>query len=650
MGGCLSQHWKEWLKIGAEKWVLTVLREGYRVPFSTTPPLIDNLQAESFRTTTSKTTALQQEITQLQLKEAIEEAREHPGFFSHIFLVPKGSGGFRPVIDLSSLNTYVVKTPFKMETPRTVMDAIREGDWMVSVDLKDAYLQVPIHPDSRRYLRFKWKERVWQFRTLCFGLSTAPQVFTRLMAPVSAVMHRSGFRLLRYLDDWLLLASSQEEAEEALRFLLQLCRRLGIQVNWEKSSLQPAQERTFLGMKIQSIGLKVFPTDERLQNLCLNIESFLASPAPSAKAWLKLLGHMSSLIHLVPNSRRRMRNLQLHLHQYWDGTTMSDQEPVPHTKGIEQDLAWWSDKQNLEIGQSLQVVTPDIRLHTDASTVGWGASLDQQTVSGIWNPQEVSLHINLLELRAIRLALLHFTREVTGKAVALFTDNTTALAYLLKQGGTRSSALNAEAQRILSWTEEQNVTLSPRFIRGESNVIADSLSRHGQVLPTEWTLHEDICKQLWKLWGCPTVDLFATRDNFRLHNFVSPFTDPLALATDAFTYNWNGLDAYAYPPIAVVRKVLNKLRISQNTRLILIAPFWPQKEWFPDLMAAAVEAPRILPERWDLLRQPHMRRFHQGLHKLQLAAWRLSTVSSDRRVSQHRSGSSWQHTNAIPLL
>ena len=81
---------------------------------------------------------------------------------------------------------------------------------MVSIDLKEAYLQVPIHPDSRKYLRFVVFGRGYQFRALCFGLASAPQVFTRVMAPVSSILHSMGIRLRRYLDDWLIQSSSRE--------------------------------------------------------------------------------------------------------------------------------------------------------------------------------------------------------------------------------------------------------------------------------------------------------------------------------------------------------------------------------------------------------------------------------------------------------
>ena len=123
---------------------------------------------------------------------------------------------------------------------------------MVSIDLKDAYLQIPIHPASRRYLRFTAGGRTWQFRVLCFGLSTASQVFTRVMAPVLGFLHQLGIRMLWYLDDWLILASSQEAVYWARDKVLSLCQELGIVVSLEKSTLTPSQIITYLGIRIDS--------------------------------------------------------------------------------------------------------------------------------------------------------------------------------------------------------------------------------------------------------------------------------------------------------------------------------------------------------------------------------------------------------------
>lgn len=651
IGGCLALHLNDWESLGAEEWVLRVLREGYKIPLHSLPPLSRSpRQLVSYSTDSERGKALDLEITSLLDKFAVEEAPPNSGFYSRLFLVPKASGGFRPVIDLSLLNRHVTTTRFRMETVRTVLASIKQGDWMTSVDLKDAYLQVPIHPRSRRYLRFCWKDRPLQFRTLCFGLSTAPQVFTRIMAPISSALHKSGIRLLQYLDDWLLLAESQQKAQDSTQTLLQLCARLGVRINTEKSSLQPTQRMTFLGVDIVTSPLRAFPTRARVDNLLSLLQAFLGSPHPTVNEWMCLLGHMASLIHLVPGARLRMRSLQFRLHSLWSGTSQKDTVRISWTPDILQDLQWWTQESNLLAGQKLIEASPDFLLYTDASTEGWGCSLLHHTTGGLWSKRDSSCHINFLELKAVRLALLHFQHLLHGRTVGLFSDNTTALAYLAHQGGTHSSTLNLEAQRILRWAESKSISIRTQFIRGSHNVVADSLSRRHQVIPTEWTLHQEVCQDLWKLWGRPLIDLFATSQNYRIPTFVSPFKDPMAIATDAFLFNWDHQELYAFPPFAAIRQVLVKLQASQGTTLILIAPFWPRKEWFPDLVQMSLDVPRLLPFRKDLLRQPHFHRFHNGLQALQLTAWRLSSESSITGAIPVKLRDSWRALDGIRLL
>ena len=200
--------------------------------FSRRPPLSDQpLPMPSYSPSSIRGRALEKEFLDLLHKGAIEQAPQTPGFYSRLFVVQKDSGSWRPIIDLSTLNTFIVSQRFHMETPQSVLRSIRQGDWMISLDLQDAYLQVPILPESRLYLRFTMGGVPYQFRVLCFGLATAPQVFTRLMAPISAILHRYGIRILRYLDDWLILAESRTTCIQARDRLLHLCEELGLQVN-----------------------------------------------------------------------------------------------------------------------------------------------------------------------------------------------------------------------------------------------------------------------------------------------------------------------------------------------------------------------------------------------------------------------------------
>ena len=91
-----------------------------------------------------------------------------------------------------------------METPANLRHSIQKGDWVISVDLTDAYLHVPIHQLSRKFLRFCYQDEVFQFRVLPFGLSVSPRVFTRVVDAMMAHVWSLGFQVHHYLDDWLL--------------------------------------------------------------------------------------------------------------------------------------------------------------------------------------------------------------------------------------------------------------------------------------------------------------------------------------------------------------------------------------------------------------------------------------------------------------
>ena len=131
--------------------------------------------------------ALAAAVKDLLSKGAIEPSSSGPGFYSRLFVTPMVTGGWRPVMDLSFLNRFVRLSHFRMETAQSVLQSLRSGEWLISLNLQDAYLQVPVHPQSRKFLRFCLGSQVYQFRVLCFGLSSAPLVFTRVMAAVFGI-------------------------------------------------------------------------------------------------------------------------------------------------------------------------------------------------------------------------------------------------------------------------------------------------------------------------------------------------------------------------------------------------------------------------------------------------------------------------------
>ena len=213
---------------------------------------------------------------------------------------------------------------------------------------------------------------------------------------------------------------------------------------------------------------------------------------------------------------------------------------------------------------------PDLHLYSDASRSGWGAYLLDRSVSGVW--LEKLLHINVFEMKAMFLALKSFQEMVACRLVTAKCDNSTVVAYVNKQGGTVSRSLCSLASRLLRWTESFDVHLDARYLPGESNVLADLLSRRDQVIGAEWSLHPQVARALLRHWGSPLIDLFVTSFNAKLSLYCSHVPDPQAVFEDAFCHPWDNLDVYTFPPFPLFGRVVARVRETPNLSITLIAP------------------------------------------------------------------------------
>ena len=120
------------------------------------------------------------------------------------------------------------------------------------------------------------------------------------------------------------LASSHPLVFRALETVLQLCQELGIVVNWEESSLTPAQRVVYLGVILVSTLFRASTSQPRVEKLCSTVEEFLSYDRQPASLWRRLLGILSSLTAIIPGGRLRMRSLQLRLHFLWIGRFLHD--------------------------------------------------------------------------------------------------------------------------------------------------------------------------------------------------------------------------------------------------------------------------------------------------------------------------------------
>lgn len=270
------------------------------------------------------------------------------------------------------------------------------------------------------------------------------------------------------------------------------------------------------------------------------------------------------------------------------------------------DIQWWAI--NLPRAQrEVRVPKPEIVIYTDALLQGWGAHVTRPnqpplTTGGRWKQNEKDFHINVLELKAIKLGLQSLIPE-QDIDVQIMTDNTTALAYIKNMGGVKSHECNAEAKEIWEWAEQRNNWLSPSHIPGSLNVIADEASRHFTD-DVEWELSPRLWDAIVNKWGLPTIDMFGSRINNKVHKYVSWYPEPEAWRIDAFSFHWkiNNELMYFFPPFSLVGRVLQRIT-HFKCNSILVLPHWQTQPWVSMANKYATKVMLFKKQRNNLL--PH---------------------------------------------
>ena len=565
------------------------LREGVPLQFLNNPP---TLQREPVDYITSPEQEMQkhyaaQELLAKGVVEVIHN-RHSPGMYHRLFMRPKPDGSLRPIIDLSPLNKLIANETFKMETPASIRQALQVGEYTLQLDLKDAYFHVPIRKAYRKYMRFTANGIIYQYRALPFGLSIAPRIFTKILAPVLALLRKALVRVHAYLDDWIMRLYNQSLGSKTATIIVHLLRMLGWLINFPKSFLAPRVHFEFIGLEWNLLGGTIKPRLDKIVQLKQQMRSIQPGRFIQAKKLASLIGTIKWMAPYVPQGLMHLKKLQWKVKEYWTEKTHGWKAKILITRSLQVLLKWWTRAVNTHLGVPLKVPPPGREIFTDASLHGYGAIMERQTMSGKWSRKYKEKHINALELEAVRRALLTFAKDVENLTVRVHSDNSTTVACLRRQGSLKSRTLNKLTGQIVQWTAAHNVTLIPTHIQGYRNVEADALSRKDLTHASEWTLSSNEFNRVvrWSKLQPPWMDLMATDKNKQTDCFISPYPHENAAAVDALNTQWNYTGTlWIYPPTATLTRVVNKIRETPSICLIIVAPELPSKPWYPDLIA-----------------------------------------------------------------
>ena len=398
------------------------------------------------------------------------------GFYSRLFLVPKKGDSFRPVIDLSHLNKFIANEHFQMENLTCIKHLLNVNEYIVKLDLKDAYLTVGVHPESQKFLRFVWLGQTYQFLALPFGLNTAPRIFTKLLKPVVAYLRTRNIRLLIYLDDILIIGSSVQILREHTALVIELLQNLGFIINYERSLLTPTPVLEFLGFLINSKTMKFYLPQTKVAKVLDLCKSLLKENPISLHLLAQLQGFLESCRPAVWLAPLHFRHLQSCLIRQVALNKGSYQGTVLLDPQAREELQWWITNIKRVNGSPIHPPATEMVITSDASKMGWGATFGNLSTNGRWSKQESGLHINVLELKATFLAIQAFLKNQSNLAVKLRLDNTTAVTYVNNQGGTRSPSLTLLTVELWNWCLQRNIPITAEHLPGVFNVLADRVA------------------------------------------------------------------------------------------------------------------------------------------------------------------------------
>ena len=622
VGGRLRLFWRNWKLIGTPKRVYTWFRKGYRLPF-----LANHRQtAEEMRKTecpdfllthypkgSIKHNALNKLIGELITKNAIEEVPENePVVFNRVFLREKplkskqSPQEFRLIIDLTQINQHLKLKTFEMDTAAHIRRAVSPGMWATSLDFSDAYHHIPIRPDFYRFLAFQVGDKKYWYKVCPFGLSPIPQVFTSSMEHLKLYARTElEIATFQYIDDWLLLFTDPSTAAQKTIEFAKLCISLGLLVNLDKSELSPTQIITHLGIEWNLKTAWVKPAKKQI----INISAGAALALDRGKARIAALESLRGKM-VAAEKQTHLGRINFRLFQRMVTKVLKSHKPQCWVKiplEVMEDLAWWAHQPNLERGVPCVAPKPTIHITTDASDLGWGAHAEHKALQGRWSTKTINSHINHKELLAPLRVLENWGNDLQGEVIQFWMDNQTAVAYISKQGGTRSCSMTLTARKLFQLANSLNISLQASYIPGALNVVADMYSRAGQILKTEWTVTDETFEwiSLNNLFGQPQLDLFANRHTTKLDCYGSPCPDLMAYLVDALSADWpKYMILYAFPPTCIMDKVIVKIQQEKPEKLILIAPMHTKAAWFPFLNRWS-KTSLVIPPAVLALEQPH---------------------------------------------
>ncbi len=526
---------------------------------------------------------------------------------------PGGNTKHRLVFDASRwLNIHIDPPAVKLTYLQRALESITKGDWLGLFDLQSAYYHIKVFEAHRQFLGAcisgRKGTRYFVYNHLPFGLNSAVHVITKVFKPILAYLRSQDVTLSVYIDDGLIVSSSQAKAERDRILVYDVLAKAGWFIEPSKSDGPDGAEQSkcYLGFDVDSKSMMVKCPSDKLKILCDDILRQSALPVLPIKLLASLLGKIASLEPSHgPLARICTRSGYICVARHVDAHGWKGQVPVSEQSLAEIRYFCMNAERfnsypirtaltdiSLEVllpgaisrtdqSRALRTI-PDTLMVSDASAFKVASIMLEGPASGrSWaftlSDLEQKASSGYRELLAVQKTLLQFKSEhLLNMNILWLTDSENVVSFLTK--GSSKAPVQLLVFDCLLKAKGINCHIDPiHLLREDPRIqVADFDSK---VRDTDnWSIDHASFEALHVDFVFD-VDLFADASNARVNRFASKYFDALAIATDAFTIPWNGV-CWICPPVSLLPRVAKRIRAS-NCQGVVIVPNWPASSFMP---------------------------------------------------------------------
>ena len=418
------------------------------------------------------------------------------------------------------------------------------------------------------------------------GFSDSPHMFVKCTKPIMAVLRQALVDIVIYIDDTFLRTPTSHLLKHNLTITRDIFQNCGLTINEDKSCTSPTQIMDFLGFTLNSVQYTIAVTPEKRLSLKKLISPIVLHPTRkiSLRLLAKIIGKIVSFFPASDKAKLHYRALErfkvrkLSELKQWSGLIRLDSRCLT-------ELCWCLKYLNTPIVKSLSHRKHTQVIFTDSSDIGFGSMWNGEKFQGLFTEKQRALSINTKELLAIYYTLSTYAKRLKNEVVLIRCDNMTAL-YCIQSFGSRDHLRDTITKKVFALADMYNFQLQISYVKSGEN-ISDVASRKfpNKSVHTEWSLSSSDFKRVLELSSVtPNIDMFASKVNAKLPQFISWLPQMCATHVDAFTVDWHHLKGFLFPPFNLISHVLKKCVDDKVQHLCGVFPLWLTKSWWPTLL------------------------------------------------------------------